>query len=489
MPSRLMCRVRGIGVAESVSTSTVDRKVFSHSLSSTPNRCSSSMTTRPRSLKATSFCRMRWVPIRMSTPPAAARLRTSRISALGPEPVDDLDNERKLGHPRREAAMVLLGQDRGRHQHGDLLAGVDGLEGRADGDLGLAVADVAADQAVHRLLSAMSRLTASIAASWSGVSSIRKGGLELGHPVAVLGGIGKPRLAGALGLDVEQLLGQVDDGLGHPLLPLLPGRRADLRERRLRLAAADVLLHQVDLGDRHVQLGSLGKLEEQGLLGVLGRLVDEVQAAIPGDAVVDVDDQVALVQVEEAVDGPALVPPPGDRAADVGAREELVVADHEGRGVDQVEARPDPADGQMKPARSRQLGVGEDLAQPLDLGRVVAGDQDAFAGRGAIELGLDLGQLAREPLDALDPQVAGRFERIGRQRRDRDRREPDQPLEAALDGVEPARVVDPAEVVPALLAQVARLDQGDPGAARERSRPDGRSWPDLLVEAERPRSG
>ena len=55
MPSRLMCKVRGMGVAESVSTSTVVRRVLSHSLSSTPKRCSSSMITSPRSLNATSF--------------------------------------------------------------------------------------------------------------------------------------------------------------------------------------------------------------------------------------------------------------------------------------------------------------------------------------------------------------------------------------------------------------------------------------------------
>ena len=70
-----------------------------------------------------------------------------------------------------------------------------------------------------------------------------------------------------------------------------------------------------------------------------------MQAAIPRDPVVDVHDQVALVQVEEAVDGPALVPPAGDRPADLGAGEELVVADHERLGVDQVKAGADPADG------------------------------------------------------------------------------------------------------------------------------------------------
>ena len=86
-------------------------------------------------------------------------------------------------------------------------------------------------------------------------------------------------------------------------------------------------------------------------------------------------------------------------------------------------SRPDRASSvsaKTSPRRSTSAGV-------------VAGDQHAVAGRGAVQLGLDLGQLAREPLDALDPQVAGRLERIGGERRQRDRGEPDQPLEAALD--------------------------------------------------------
>ena len=197
---------------------------------------------------------------------------------------------------------------------------------------------------------------------------------------------------------------------------------------------------------------------------MLGRLVDEVQPAIPRDPVVDVNDQIAFVQVEEAVDGAALVAPASDRPADLGAGEELVIADHERLGVDQVEARPDPADGQVQPFRLGQLGVGKDLAQPFDFGRVVAGDQDVFAGGRAVELGLDLRELARKSLDALDPQVAGRLERVGRQGRDGDRGQADQALEAAFDGEEPAHVFEAAEILPALLAEVGGLEQGDPGS-------------------------
>ena len=45
--------VRGIGVADMASTSTAVRSRFSCSLCSTPKRCSSSITTRPRSLNVT----------------------------------------------------------------------------------------------------------------------------------------------------------------------------------------------------------------------------------------------------------------------------------------------------------------------------------------------------------------------------------------------------------------------------------------------------
>ena len=165
-----MCKVRGIGVAERVRTSTVALSDLSHSLSSTPNRCSSSITTRPRSLKVTSFWTIRWVPIRMSTPPVFVRLRTSLTSDLGRNRLTASTvngNSAILAEKLRWccSARIVVG-----HQHGDLLAGVDRLERGADGDLGLAVADVAADQAVHRLGLAMSSLTDSIAESWSGVS-------------------------------------------------------------------------------------------------------------------------------------------------------------------------------------------------------------------------------------------------------------------------------------------------------------------------------
>ena len=128
-----------------------------------------------------------------------------------------------------------------------------------------------------------------------------------------------------------------------------------------------------------------------------------------------------------------------------------------------MEARPDPAFGQVQPLRLGQLGVGKTSPRRSTSAGVVAGDQNVFAGGRAVELGLDLGELAREPLDALDPQVAGRLQRVGRQGRDRDRGQTDQSLEAAFDGEEPADVFEAAQILPALLTEVGGLEQGDPG--------------------------
>ena len=49
-----------------------------------------------------------------------------------------------------EGARVLVGEDRRRDEHGDLPPALHRLERGAHGDLGLAVADVADEQAVHR---------------------------------------------------------------------------------------------------------------------------------------------------------------------------------------------------------------------------------------------------------------------------------------------------------------------------------------------------
>ena len=72
--------------------------------------------------------------------------------AGGEESGQHLDSDRIAGEPVGEGVAVLGCEERGRCEDGDLFAVLDGLERSADGDFGLAEADVAADEAVHREL-------------------------------------------------------------------------------------------------------------------------------------------------------------------------------------------------------------------------------------------------------------------------------------------------------------------------------------------------
>ena len=149
MPASPICSVRGMGVAERVRQSTVVRMCLSFSLAATPKRCSSSITRRPRSRKLTSLLRRRWVPMSTSTLPSAASLRTVLIS-FGERKRETISTRTGNGRePLAERLPVLEGQDGGRGQHRHLLGVEHRAHGAAHGDLGLAVAHVAADEAVH----------------------------------------------------------------------------------------------------------------------------------------------------------------------------------------------------------------------------------------------------------------------------------------------------------------------------------------------------
>ena len=68
-PLSAICKVRGIGVAVSVSTWASALSRFRRSLWVTPKCCSSSTTIRPRSLKTIDSPSSAWVPITMSISP------------------------------------------------------------------------------------------------------------------------------------------------------------------------------------------------------------------------------------------------------------------------------------------------------------------------------------------------------------------------------------------------------------------------------------
>ena len=73
------------------------------------------------------------------------------LCAAGAEAGKQFDADRVIGHALAEDVEMLLRQHGRRHQHGHLFAVHHRLERGTNGDLGLAEADVAADQPVHRL--------------------------------------------------------------------------------------------------------------------------------------------------------------------------------------------------------------------------------------------------------------------------------------------------------------------------------------------------
>ena len=220
-------------------------------------------------------------------------------------------------------------------------------------------------------------------------------------------------------------------------------------------------------------------------------LVDQLEAAVAGDPVVDVDDQVPLVQVEEAVDRPALVPPAGRRPADVGAGEQLVVADDERPGVDHVEARRGSG---RRSGRAGPTGRSSVSAKTSPSRSTSAALWQAIRTRSPAEapsssaLTLVSSPENRSTLSIRRWQVVSSESAASVESGDRG--ELDQPGEASLSTVNrPARVVDPAEVVPALLAEVVRLDQGDPGPLGEGVGGVAEGWPGRRRRAGGRRSG
>ena len=225
---------------------------------------------------------------------------TSRASLSVWNRLSGLQGHREAAHPLREGGVVL-GDEQGRgHQHGDLLAVLHRLERRAHGDLGLAVADVAADQPVHGYDATHVGLDLLDRAQLVGGLVEREGVLELGLPRGVRAeGVALGGLPG--GVQLDQLGRDLAHRLARPALALGPVGAAEPVEAGL--LAADVAGHLVE---------RVGRDEEPvGRVAALGGAVlqDEVLAhrAVhlalphlhePADAVLLVDDEVAGLELE-----------------------------------------------------------------------------------------------------------------------------------------------------------------------------------------------
>jgi hypothetical protein len=170
------------------------------------------------------------------------------------------DLDRHVGEAVAEVLVVLLGQQRGRAQYRHLLAVGHGDEGGAHGDLGLAEADVAADQAVHRL-AGFHVLDHGIDGRLLVGRFLEAEAVGEGFQVVLLEDE-RVALAGrALGIQVQQFGGGVVHLLGGLLLGLFPlarAQRVQLDGFRVRAAVAR---DDLQLGHRHVELGAVGVFE------------------------------------------------------------------------------------------------------------------------------------------------------------------------------------------------------------------------------------
>ena len=144
----------------------------------------------------------------------------------------------------------------------------------------------------------------------------------------------------------------------------------------------------------------------------LSVMIQHLHAAIAGDAVADVHDQIALLQLEEAVDGAGFELAARLHRAGLIAMEQLVIAKHHdvpaGRDAldpDQAEPRMHLPDDEAQPLGLGELSGGEHVAEAFLLRFVVAGDEHQIAGRRRVQLILQLGDVAAETLDRFKRQM------------------------------------------------------------------------------------
>ena len=301
MPSRLIASVRGIGVAVSVSTSTSARSAFNASFWRTPKRCSSSMMTSPRRGNVT--------PRRQQLVRADDDVDASGVDARRSPPWIS------FGERKRDSSTSLTGRSAKRSekvwkccsassvvgaQDRDLLAVGDRDIGGAQRHLGLAEADVAAHQPVHRLAGHHVLDHRVDRRQLVGRLLERE---SVGERLVVVRAEAE-RMPGARGtarVEIEQFRGGVARAPRRARARLVPLVGAELVQRRILGAGAAVAADHVQLRHRHVQrrLVGVGEVQE------LGRAVAEVhrqQPFVAADAVLRVDHRVADLQFRQIAD-------------------------------------------------------------------------------------------------------------------------------------------------------------------------------------------
>src|SRR3954454_8815388 len=364
---------------------------------------------------------------------AAVVERGDRLALLlrTAEAADVLDREGVVLEALGERAEVLLREDRRRREDEHLLAVVRRLERGPERDLRLAVADIAADEAVHRLRALHVGLDLLDRLALVGGLLPGEGGLELSEPVGVLG----ERVAvaaAALGVEVEQLAGELLGGAARARLHRLPRLAAELAQRRVAAAGADVAADLRELVDRHEDAVGAGELQ----LEVVARDAADglrLEAGELGEAVVLVDDDVAGPEVRERPERASLAGARPRSFRALAAKQPVLGDDRQAQAggdepvpevrLREVELRPsgavavDPVRAQAREVVGGALAVS--LARPGDDGLVVGAHELLELGLGLLEgsrgevggLGAELDRLVLR--DRAEADLGSVVERLG----------------------------------------------------------------------------
>ena len=205
-----------------------------------------------------------------------------------PRHVRDLD--RQMCEARGEILVMLTREKRRRHDHRHLLAFDRSSEGRAQGNLGLAETDVAADEAVHRP-----------AGSHVVQNCVDRGLLVVGFLIGKAGAkfgiliFWRDELRSRLGLprggDLDQTRRHVENALAHARLALLPSNATQSVEFDFCLLRA-IARQKLEIFDGQKQLGALGIMQLEAIMRRAGGL-DRLQTGETRDPMIDMDNDVA----------------------------------------------------------------------------------------------------------------------------------------------------------------------------------------------------
>ena len=207
-----------------------------------------------------------------------------------------------------EGATMLNTQVRRGHEDGDLLVGTNRLKRRSHGQLGFAIADIAAKQAIHRSLRGHVILDLGDRGDLVGSLLIGKRLLELPLPDGIVAKIKAANLL-PFSLGIQQCGGHFFDTFGDIFFLFFPFFGADLAERRSLGRRTYEFLDEADISNRHMDLDLVGVFERD-VLGLRAGLFHHLDADEFANAVADVDNEIALFEIEHTIDRRDALDPP-----------------------------------------------------------------------------------------------------------------------------------------------------------------------------------